>query len=386
MRERSSGNRSAGPGHNGPVRTALLHIGTAKTGTTSVQATLAGADDDGVLTGIAYPRTIDDSQNLLAAVFRSSEHQPRVYRAARAQRPRRHEADVVAFEAAFDAAITGPDPVVCSAEYLAGFHADEAAALADRLRSAGIERVRALAYVRGPADQYLRMVQQQIRLGGDFGPPRTFRYTSVRALDTWAKVADEIVVRPFRADELVDGDVVADVVHQIDDAFGTDLSARAVRRIVANEGTSAEAMLVLQRYRRRFHADRPDVPTPDTHALYELLVQRTPTGHPRPELLPSLAAALQEQHADDLHRLADRYGVDLWDHDLDGVTPAWPTNGSLDALLTTIDRDLALELAIECLGARVGPAPLRPPPSALRRQLSRAKDVTVGALGRLRSR
>ena len=62
-------------------KTALLHIGTSKTGTTSIQKWLAHAQQHGKLAPVRYPLWGSDSNHQrLVAVYKSYEDLPEILR------------------------------------------------------------------------------------------------------------------------------------------------------------------------------------------------------------------------------------------------------------------------------------------------------------------
>lgn len=337
------------------MRRVLVHLGSPKTGTTSIQVALADAAASGGLGAVAYPHATEPNQGLLAVRFQPLDRQPGIQRSLAQQRPRSHRAEVERFERAWAAALDGDGDLLVSAEYLWRFDDEEAAALVAHLRAAGFEQVVALAYVRRPADYYLSLVQQRLRFGARIGPPRSAQLSILPVLDRWSALTDELLVRPFIRAELIDGDAVADAFAAMGTALGTTFVRRDQQVPEANVSISAEAMVLLQRYRATFHADRVGQGTPDTYRLLTAMNERTPAGHPRPVLDRSLAAAIQQRSAAELDDIRRRFGVDLHDPSLDDVERRWPTTGNLTHILGNVDHDHLTDLAVALLGDDIAP-------------------------------
>ena len=252
------------------------------------------------------------THNHLAHVYASPDRLPRIPRHRRRADPESFERIAQTFKHDLFEAIRDNENLILSAEYLSLFSRDDAAALARDLALAGVGEVRVLAYVRDPASLYLSAVQQTLKAGHLFVRPAAFRYRFLEALAVWRAIYPDVRVRPFVRGRLVDGDVVRDFLAEASSFFGDTVAPDDVELRVSNPSLSAEAMVVLQRYRRRYYPDEPNVFKPDSTWLFRHLEQSSADPpQTRPELRPEIASTILRAHADDLVVLAETYGVDL---------------------------------------------------------------------------
>lgn len=291
----------------------LLHVGTGKTGTSSIQRSLQRAADHDHLVGVSYPATRATNHNELAAVYKPSDRLPRITANKQRRNPQGFARRVNGFrQELFDALATGGDAIV-SAEYLAGFEVEQAEAFRQDLAAAGVNEIRVVLYVREPASYYLSYVQQRLKASHQFSPPRRFAYQFSKALKTWRTIDPDLVVRPFVRDQLHEQNVVADLLREAARFFGHAVATDDFEYLGANESISAEGMVLLQRYRSRYYSDRPDVPEPDSSELLRFVEKSKSEidDQTRPRLRPEIAWEVTRRHERELAELADVFGVDL---------------------------------------------------------------------------
>ncbi len=296
-------------GRREPSKRLLLHIGTIKTGTSSIQETLNAAAESGSLNGVAYPVPLEMTHNHLAHVYASPDRLPRIPRHRRRADPESFERIAQTFKHDLFEAIRDNENLILSAEYLSLFSRDDAAALARDLALAGVGEVRVLAYVRDPASLYLSAVQQTLKAGHLFVRPAAFRYRFLEALAVWRAIYPDVRVRPFVRGRLVDGDVVRDFLAEASSFFGDTVAPDDVELRVSNPSLSAEAMVVLQRYRRRYYPDEPNVFKPDSTWLFRHLEQSSADP---PQTRPRAPSRDRLHHPAGSRRRPRRPRRDLW--------------------------------------------------------------------------
>lgn len=333
----------------------LLHIGTGKTGTTSIQRTLSSASRAGVMREVAYPRLRGHNHNFLAALYQPTDQLPRRITARYESDPRSLERDVREFRERLALTLSENESVILSAEYLYVFDDASVRRFRDDLDDFGVDGVRVVAYVRDPASYYLSFVQQTIKASSTFEAPETFRYEFIDVLDRWSAQFPDVVVRPFQTEQLLDGDVVRDFLAVAEDHFGSeviepdDLEVRVV-----NESVSAEAMVVLRRYMQYAEVD-PLSWRPDAVRLVGLLEGcDTPFPQTAPRLKDEVAELIMERHLADLRTLRQRFGVDLLGGHVPGrpspaATPVVPDRADLSEILSEYDERTVQQLLYHLL-------------------------------------
>ncbi len=285
----------------------LLHIGMSKAGSTALQDAFARARRDLKALGILYPRGAFN-HNFLVAGIDTPDRFGRVFRQHYAGNAEAVGSDFAGFWRTIVVAIERhrPSVVLMSAESLFG-----------GLGRAGPEPLRALlvplsaeveivVYVRRPSDHYLSQVQQQLKASWAIRPagPVVYRPPLAAAM----AVADRLHVVPFDRSKFPGEDIVADFASRfLPEASRVLSGGTATSR---NTSMSAEAMDILQAYRRDHHPDDNDRFTLDTGEFRRRLAECEDRlgGARRPELLPHVRERV-DQTSLDLIWLRDTFGI-----------------------------------------------------------------------------
>jgi hypothetical protein len=269
----------------------VVHFGTFKTGTTSIQETFARSRAAFLAEGVFYPDApVAPAHHVLFALF---------HEAVPARIPLQLGLDLPGMRdlgrAAWarirrEIALRNPDKVVLSSELflmeptLAGFR---------RFRTL-LEELGApltlCCYVRAPAPYYLSYVQQNAKMSGDVSPPRPL---AIRAGVERVEEAfgQPMVVRAFDPAQLAGGDVVRDFHAEVvgcPPPNGVALDRRF------NETLSAEAMAISVANRRTNCPGQDHRPIRAHRRLLDLLaeIERTTGGIAKPRLRPEVADAV----------------------------------------------------------------------------------------------
>ena len=314
----------------------VLHIGMGKTGTSTLQAELTARHRQLARQGVCYPVVgRSRNQSALNCLIRPVDRVPRQFRT-----PDRREQDAMrAFGESFWADLrriverSGADVTVISSEHFFYLDADELSRLGDLLADQFSE-IRVVAYVRSPADYYVAVTQQRVRASHEIVPPASYRIPIRRCLERHRhEFGDDVVVRTYERAALVGEDIVDDFAS----VAMPGVSLRRSKRADVNVSMTAEAMCIMQRFRRARFPDDNDVFNPETHRLLDALErvqERIPQTAPR--LTGGLARLVTENHREDLDWLADELGVsfDLPDTPV-GTEPSH--RGSSDDLSDVLD-------------------------------------------------
>ena len=139
------------------TRNATIHIGFPKTGTTTIQQTLAGSRNALMENGVIYPGTGDDHSDLISLFH--PKGQDHYYFEGRQSSDPVKQAQKIMSEA-----LDGKGDVVLSSEYLHNIGIDGARRLFDEMTTAGFE-TKFLCYLRHPVDAAVSSAQQSIKMG-----------------------------------------------------------------------------------------------------------------------------------------------------------------------------------------------------------------------------
>jgi len=297
-------------------RTAFVHIGLSKTGTTSIQRSLARSRDCLGAAGLCYPGHRSDHAELLATVHpqAAAHHYFKVYDDGdphqRAQR-------------LWDEAAAARGDVILSSEYFAGLGRAGAERLRDRLAGMGFSPV-IVCYLRHPVNAAISLAQQMIKMND-------------RSL---AEVISAPPVPPIRSIlgafsavfgvgnlRVVDFSVAASqgLLRNLMSIIGRPELTDALTVERANEGLTMDAAILCDLHRRMTQENgRPPFPR---HLVFEL----TDSKFTLPE--PTLAKVRQDGQAH-VDWVRDTFGVELVEAPVSARYRPNVTPGSIMALLS----------------------------------------------------
>jgi hypothetical protein len=287
------------------TKIALLHIGTRKTGTTSIQAALTNARPH--LGTIRYPLISQDrDQNRLIAHYVAPEQMPVAWQSLSPSSNR-------LFRRIFVRELASASGAILSAEALSSwFSRAEAQALRNDLEQMGFDQFHVILYVRDPADYFLSYTQQVLKSSSSVAPygehPAAFRYGLQRIAETWETVFPGcLVVRKYSEGE--NKDITKDFNELLQKYLGVSIPAMPRRE---NTSISAEGMKILQDYRVKFSKANPEVLTTDAYQLVKFLIASTTMiRQTKPHLKPEIAEVIRANHRAEADFIYSKYGVDL---------------------------------------------------------------------------
>ncbi|MBX9701862.1 MAG: hypothetical protein K2X74_20670, partial [Acetobacteraceae bacterium] len=262
-----------------PDRTAILHIGVTKTGTSSIQAWLAANRAPLVAAGVHVPETLGRQNHERLARIADGTAPPAMaerFAAEMAALPEQAHTLVLTSEA-FGAQLTRPQAVA------------PLKALLDR----HVGAYRVVVYLRRQDEHAVSSFSTAMRAGearrtGPLsGRPKDYE----RLLDAWAGVFGQAAIRPriFGRGELLDDDVVRDFLQTADVPLPADATPPTLER---NASLRPEAQGFLARLAA--HARASGVVEDDFRALPNRarLIAALDARFAGPGLLPSRAEAM----------------------------------------------------------------------------------------------
>jgi hypothetical protein len=204
-------------------RTCILHLGTTKTGSTSIQHALHGMREALPAQGVYYPDTGNDVKHMmLAAAFASSQGTAAEFGAAlwRGREPKTVIAEHIAtFRAEMQALPPNIDRVILSAEQFSQYvRKSEDVARLHALLAAFFDRFIVVIYLRRQDAHFVSTHAELLRAGKPSRPdlgalhPFYHNYDYRQLIGTWAAVFGDAAMRP-RVFERLPGssfDVVSD--------------------------------------------------------------------------------------------------------------------------------------------------------------------------------
>lgn len=225
------------------MKEIIIHIGSGKTGSSSIQRALFKSLRKNEDQSITYPLILErKSTQIFCFGFSDFDNVPSKMRKQVNNDQKSFKKFQQSIRDEFKAKTKDAETVLVSSEYFFRSTEVEISRLKTFLKSLGFTSFKIILYVRDPRDFYISLVQQSLKKGSKFKLPEDFWYDFKRVIEQWDKAFGHIVVRKFSRDSLVDGDVVADFNHVLD-SFGKPVNAKAIK---VNESVSAEISQAMQ--------------------------------------------------------------------------------------------------------------------------------------------
>jgi len=287
-----------------------LHIGTTKSGSTSLQEALSRCAPGLARAGVYYDsHTLN--QNCLELLVRDQSRWMREFRSlddrSRALAYKQAEGIVARLRQAI--ASRRYTEAIVSAEYLSMFNPGEVTRFLDRLNLPAVE-IQVACYLRRPSHHWFSLCQQLLKASSTFPAAIDYRYNLQEKLEAWQSEprVRAVIVRPSDREQLVRGSVVSDFVAKVVPAATVmaDVDARA------NESMTAEAAILQQRFRAATHPGLDNRFTPVGARVLKAIeqVSRDLPGTPL-RAHQALLDLVDRQHVTSLRWLGARYGVEL---------------------------------------------------------------------------
>jgi hypothetical protein len=286
---------------------ALIHVGTGKTGTTSIQESLSSQKPK--LAGIGYPNVAGNAHHFLDVVYNERAKLSRGYRTAYKDEAARLK-DAETFRSRYLKRLTNNRAVIISSEFLNKFEESKIEALKEDLEACGYTKFRILCYVRNPISYYRSALQQSLKASHAPPHPGQFRYGVRTTIERYRRCfGDENVVARAFDSGLYEGDVVQDFVKQVENFFGVEISGLKTKG--QNYSISAEALFILQRYRELYDFDSENMLTPKSELLREYL-ERLPASEITPiQLNPGVEALIYRRFEDEVNWIRENCNIEL---------------------------------------------------------------------------
>lgn len=235
-----------------PLFDLTLHIGSGKTGTTSIQGFLAENREELIHHGWLYPRLRGAARHTHFGMLMMPDDELVAYRAWK----RSGETDPARFRRRIrrrlftEIADAGVDRVLISDEGLfpaSAARIERVGAFTDR----HARSLRVVAYLRRQDDHLVSRYQQVVKMGGALRLTEWYDAHGERMYDYYKRLsrwrngtrADALVVRPFERAHFVDGSLYRDFF----DAAGMEVNPDDLPSpVTRNESLSAEAVEVLR--------------------------------------------------------------------------------------------------------------------------------------------
>lgn len=334
------------------TKSVIVHIGTHKTGSTSIQGALAKAHNSGSIRPACYPVAMGRlNHKLLASKYLPSELIPAHWPAWLSAGDTRTKNLLTRYERLVFEALRSAECAVLSAENMSYYPTEGVQQLRRDLETAGYRNFHIVLYIRDPAEFYLSQTQQFLKSLAEVPNPKLFRYRFAETAATWESVfPGRVIVRHYRCS--AEHDVVQDFSGLLRAHLGVSLPATSPR---LNTTISAEGMEILDRYRPIYWQGKCAADGPNTGRLVGYLQSAQVVRQTRPTLRPVIADMIRANHKVDAELINSRYGIDLGlqDANFDGTTDDPDTYRVAD-ILQYVDPDVVTHLLVWLVKAGLG--------------------------------
>jgi len=287
---------------------ACLHIGTEKTGTTTIQQYLAGNRADFLKAGMLVPQSLGEpNHRLLAGIASDADYVDDLFRQQGLLQEDVRDQAKKRWWIAFAQEVTrsGAKRVIISSEHLQSrLRSDSELARLKQLLGELFSTIRICLYIREPMTTAVSLFSTAVKCGasgGDLPGPENPYFNNVvhhaRTLRRWSAVfgADAITVRLFSKDDFVNGDLIDDFTAACDLPI---INVPKPKR--ENEALSALGIELLRRINKRipvFGADGVENPQRGVMTrFFEQHFSQGPRYAPKPGVIKAYEAAFAESN------------------------------------------------------------------------------------------
>ncbi|WP_171032853.1 hypothetical protein [Fodinibius saliphilus] len=282
------------------MKTVHLHIGSYKTGTTSIQDTLFQNRNTLNQLGYDYPGGEVNHHFSFFATQAPAEDWPRQFKSLDGNKLRNQVGNYVsAMESDFE---SDSEDYIVSTEYLFISNEDYVRNYIDYLNRF-FDKIIVYVFIREPAAFYRSGQQQMLKARSFLTSPQEFQYQFRKVIETWSSFCDVEVIAYER---------MVDSCEALCEKIGIDFNRLSVPSKKSNVSLSLEQMLLLEKIQRIIYPGRENEFKSNLDVLHHI----NPSFTTRPNLKPGVKAVIQENHRESLEWLQDEYGVNLFDDEI----------------------------------------------------------------------
>lgn len=226
-------------------KVAVLHIGSGKTGTTTIQDSLAKNKDrnDSI---IFYPNLVESGSN---QVFRFAFCELKNATKNIRLRFANDEEGYLQYQQEIKKSLVtqceSVNKIIISSEFLFHCNQEEIENISLFLNQAGFSELHIIVYLRNPSSYYLSVAQQALKNGPKLPNPLDFNYDLTGAVKRWSNIQPKsFVVREFDRKKLKNNNIICDFAEVLKQVGFDGVDFENISS--SNETMSVEAILAVQ--------------------------------------------------------------------------------------------------------------------------------------------
>jgi hypothetical protein len=326
------------------MKKIILHIGSGKTGSSSIQQALheCREQNKGIF---KYPKLLNFNGNqIFRFAFCPSSGTPSNIRRKYANKKEAYLEYQESIKNSFISEVANENCVVVSSEFLFLSTEEEVRKIKEFFSSLGFDEIHVIMYLRDPAKYYLSAAQQSLKNQPNMPTPDNFRYELTTAIDNWSSIKPtSLTVKEFNRSTLEAGDVVKDIekyINNIDDSNATlNVSHQQ------NETMSVEGTIILQEYHQLLSRCNFDFDIYDTYARRARYFSKKAGRGTKPKLKNEISSYIYRKYESELKLLNQKFNIfsELVDNTLLDIDLVGEFVSFLD-IVDSFDIDSYLEL------------------------------------------
>lgn len=277
------------------MKTLHLHIGSPKTGTTSIQKTFHNNRNELAQQGFLYPGNTFNHHKLFFATRCEEKNWPRQFRSV--DREKLRSAIGNYFDILEKGFAANFNHQIISTEYLFIDHNRGIRNLLDYLEPYFSE-IRIYLFVRNPVEYYRSMQQQKIKACSYIISPDEFNYNFKNVIEAWSE---------FCPVEVIEFKPGADSCEILCKKVGLNFQQLSDYGKESNSSLSLEQMLLLEKIQRNLYSDFDDHFKKHLGIIYNIF----PDSSTNPKLKERVKVLIHQNHKNDIEWLQKKYDIDF---------------------------------------------------------------------------
>ena len=329
------------------MKRAMIHIGSGKTGTTSIQNSAALMEKESGCADLTYPLVTKNGHQSLEVLFKEYERVSRGLK-SKFDNDNSYRLFKKDFEDSFNHSLISAANVFLSSEFMFEFKGDEVLRLREYLEDRGFKSFLIVLYLREPASFYLSYTQQKLKGSSKIYSPFDFETGYKKRVKRWVSVfgKESVVVKEYDKSKLYGGSVLKDIERLVNQYFDTSVSFPDVS---SNKSLTAEGMAILQRFRSDYLKEYENRFTVESNLLIRRLSGKVLAGlGSSPRLKEKYESLLRHNNNADMLYLKKEFSVFKDFQEEGGVfSNQNDFSGNIADLLEDFDDDIYLKLLFD---------------------------------------
>jgi len=291
----------------------IIHIGTGKTGTTSIQSALSS--NIKLLEGenISYPFTESGEHNIIEAALLPFEKLHRVFRSRYNDNPQLPKD--LALKLIHNLNKQTSEHIIISGEFFFSLEVEPINQLLNLLNISAND-VTVICYVRNPSSFWLSGIQQFLKGSSNIEGLIEGKYRFRKGLENWSKVVGDqnMIIRPFDKKQLHDGDVVLDFMQQIYAVTGSKFQFTDVKN--QNASVFAEQCILMQELRIELLSVPENTFNDDSRLLIRSInIESRNMELSKMKFKNNVVRFIESNHYDDALWLEQNFGITIYNQE-----------------------------------------------------------------------